>query len=189
MSRSYRVFFIYLIAIFLIQIFSEVWSYLYKTNLFVSHYYFITQYILLSIFYSTVIKNLVYKKGILLSLFLVPIPLILQYVYNPEKYHMFNLTEIVVCSLPIVLHSIIYFFQSISKEKKEFLYINSGIFTYLLCSTLIFVAGNYVSPVYTFWYRFIWYLNAFLIIIFQSLIFIEWYKHFRKKKESTEIAT
>ncbi|MFY0629077.1 MAG: hypothetical protein JXR05_01780 [Flavobacteriaceae bacterium] len=68
-----------------------------------------------------------------------------------------------------------------------FIYIISGAFLYILCSTLLFVMGNYVANTKTPWYQSIWRFNNGLYILFQVLIFIEWYKHFRNKKEPFEI--
>lgn len=172
----------YLVVITILQFVTRILSVNKIDNLYLSHVYFIFQFITLSWFFLLIVRNQRYKIVLKLLIGLVLLFLIVEYSISPEKIRKFNLTEIILCSLPIVLHSVVFFFQSIENSEKKLLYLNSGIFVYLLCSTLIFVAGNYVSPKQTFWYQFIWVLNAFLYLIYMVLIFIEWYKHFRKKE-------
>lgn len=151
-----------------------------EPNLFLSHYYFVGQFLFLSFFYLKVLKKTFQKKIIKFILIAVLSVLFIQYFYNPELYYKFNLLEIVLCSIPIVLYSFLYFLQNLDSYKKDFIYLNSGIFIYLLSSTLLFVAGNYVSTSVSFWNRFIWTFNASLYVVYQTLIFIDWYKNFRK---------
>jgi hypothetical protein len=74
----------------------------------------------------------------------------------------------------------VYFFfffnKKIEDSDKKFIYIVSGFFLYILCSTLLFTAGNIESGTKYI----IWYSNAVLYIVYQLLIFVEWYKHLRK---------
>ncbi|MDX6745721.1 hypothetical protein SHK09_02855 [Polaribacter sp. PL03] len=104
----------------------------------------------------------------------------IQYYTNPLLYDTFNLIEIVICSIPLVIYAFLYFTENIENDKKDFIYLNSGVFIYLLSSTLLFVAGKYVSSSVSFWNRFIWSLNAILYLVYQIFIFIDWYKNFRK---------
>lgn len=181
LMKPLKILAIYFLLILILQIVTRILSVNKIDNLFLSHYYFVIQFVLLSLFYRKIIENQAYKKAIVIITYVVVTLIILQYFFQPESYHKFNLAEIIACSLPIILHSVVFFFQNIAKVKKEFVYITSGIFLYLLCSTLIFVAGNYIPKIETFWYQFIWVMNAFLYIVYQFLISIEWYKNFRKK--------
>tara|TARA_R110001632_G_scaffold102272_1_gene210328 strand:+ start:6356 stop:6568 length:213 start_codon:yes stop_codon:yes gene_type:complete len=67
--------------------------------------------------------------------------------------------------------------QQISTPEKRFIYFISGLFAYILCSTLIFFAGNISGDTQ----RILWRVNNSLYILFQLLILVEWYKNFRKK--------
>ena len=184
--KTYRIFTGYLVFISIIQFINWFLAENKIDNLYLSHYYFIGQFIWLSFFFRSLISNSSYKKGIVFIASTIVVYLVIEYLLWPEKYFKFNLSEIILCSIPIVLYSILFFFQSMASDEKKYLFINSGIFLYLLCSTLIFVAGNYVSPKQTFWNQFIWFMNSLLYIVYLILIFVEWYKNFRKG-EATDL--
>lgn len=181
-NHSYRVLFLYLVYTGIIQILTEYYGKVYKQNLFMSHYYFIGQFIILSLFYFTLIRNSRIKKFIIIITSLISLLLPTLVLPTGTNLNAFNLMEVVICSLPIIIYSVVYFFDSVNSQSRKFLFVNSGIFIYLLCSTLIFVTGNYVKDMETFWFKFIWILNSFLYAISLILFFIEWYKHFRKKE-------
>ena len=184
-NKEYKVFSIYLLTTFIIQVVGASLAENKIDNLFLSHYYFISQFVFLSIFYSIILNGKKIKIGVKFIFSLVLITLSINYILEPSIYYQFSLLEVTLCSIPIVIYSLVYFFQSLDSNNKKYLYIASGTFAYLLCSTLIFLSGNYVSPTKTFWYQFIWIMNVSLYAIYQSLIFIEWYKNFRKKEVSS----
>jgi hypothetical protein len=99
------------------------------------------------------------------------------YFLEPSNYYRFNIFEIILTSVPLIVYCLLFFIQRIDGEKRKFIYITSGFFLYILCSTLLFTTGNISSEIKNF----IWYTNAILYIVYQVLIFVEWYKHFRKK--------
>ncbi|KGL61987.1 hypothetical protein [Polaribacter sp. Hel1_85] len=154
-------------------------------NLFLSHFYFIGQFILLSLLYKNLLKKKLHKLILKITFVIILLVLSIQYYRNPALYDRFNLLEIVICSIPLIFYAFLYFILNIDSGKKDFIYLNSGVFIYLLSSTLLFVAGNYVSSSVSFWNRFIWSFNAFLYLIYQILIFVDWYKNFRPKKISS----
>lgn len=183
---AFKVFAFYLLFTLVIQLTSRYMNANKIENLHLSHYYFIGQFILFSFFfYKTVINKKIFSKVIPLVLIIVLVILTIYYSINPEKYFEFNEFEILITSLPLLLYSFLFFLEKIEDHNKKFIYIVSGFFIYILSSTLLFTIGNIPSGIKPL----IWKFNAFLYIVFQVLIFIEWYKHFRKKKESTEIAT
>ncbi|WP_435683861.1 hypothetical protein [Polaribacter sp.] len=55
-----------------------------------------------------------------------------------------------------------------------------------MCSTLIFTLGNIGSRELKFY---VWQFNSILYLIFQIMIFVEWYKNFRKpiRKEHNQL--
>ena len=66
-------------------------------------------------------------------------------------------------------------------EKKEFYYINMGIFMYLFGSTILFLVGNLTTVLSPKMSLITWILNAFLYIVYQLFILVEWKKSFSKK--------
>ena len=184
-SKTFRFIIYYVILTSIIQLLSAIIAESNKTinngnNLFLSHYYFIGQLILLSFFYYKIIKSKIKRLVILSFSTIVIFFLLITFITNSKLYLTFYLPEAVLCSLAVVLYSIFYFIESFGIQNQKFLIFNSGVFIYLLSSTLIFSSGNLLNNVSDEMYAFVWTLHAFLYVIFQVLIFFEWYKNFRK---------
>jgi hypothetical protein len=97
---------------------------------------------------------------------------------NPEAYEEWNIIEIATTSIPLLMYSFYFFIKKIDDNTyKKYIYFNSGFFVYTLCSTLIFILGNIGSRELKL---FVWNINTFLYLMFQIMIFVEWYKNFRK---------
>lgn len=143
-------------------------------NFFLSHYYFIIQFILLSLFFSKVLMNSFLKKLVYINLFLVLVSLFFQYLETPSLYWKFNNYEIGVTSLLLILYSVFYFYENIMNTY-IYHYFCVGLTFYLTSSCLIFLTGNTqlvfsTEPVYLD----IWIFNSLFFILFQILIFKEW---------------
>jgi hypothetical protein len=149
-------------------------------NIHLSHYYLVTQFIILSLFYYHLFKNKTQKIITISILVMVVSALIIQSYLHPDLLYKFNLLEIISTSLTIVLFSVIQFYNSLS-ETKKFTYVNSGIFIYILSSTLIFCSGNIMEDLDPSINRSVWFMNVILYLVYQILITIEWYRNFRKK--------
>ena len=145
-------------------------------NLFISHYYFIGQFIFLSVFYITLESRVLIKKVIKGILLISLICIAIYYYIYPEDYFGYNVFEVFLTSIFLIIYSFLFFLKKIDSPDKKFIYINSGFFLYITCSTLLFAAGNVESSIKSI----IWYSNVSLYLIYQLLIFVEWYKHFRK---------
>ena len=182
-SMAFKIFSFYLLLCLIIQLYATYLRISKEYNLFLSHYYFIGQFVFLSVFYIHLFKKQLFKSILKILFFIILLVLSIQYYTNPLLYDSFNLIEIVICSIPLVIYAFLYFTENIENDKKDFIYLNSGVFIYLLSSTLLFVAGNYVSSSVSFWNRFIWSLNAILYLVYQIFIFIDWYKNLRKINE------
>lgn len=182
-SVSLNIFTFYLCVILVIQLLSN-YLFLQKiNNLFISHYYFIFQFILLSLFYRNQFKSQKLKRMVAIVFGSVILILSIQYINNPTIYFRFNLLEIILTSLSIVTFSVIYFYNSLT-EKIESMYLNYGVFIYLLSSTLIFCSGNFVNASNSNLNKLLWFLNIILFLVYQSLIFTQWYKTIRRTKHN-----
>ncbi|EDP95986.1 hypothetical protein U8527_13845 [Kordia algicida OT-1] len=185
-EKAYKIFTGYLFLMSIVQFFTY---YLWKEgvyNLHLAHYYLTTQFIILSLFYYTLFKNKTQKWLVISVLIIIVIILIIQSYILPELLYRFNLLEIVLTSLPIVFFSVIQFYNSLS-EKRKFMYVNSGIFIYILTSTLIFCSGNIVNDITTEFRTLLWFMNVILYLVYQLLISAEWFLNFRKKDK--EVST
>ena len=165
---------------FLIQMTVSYLQYLNADNLFLSHFYFILQFILLSCFYLNLELNGSQKKVIKIGFPVCLSALAIQYLLDMSLLSKFNLFEIFITSFLIIIYATFYLYNLLN-EKKDFYYINLGILIYLFGSTVIFLAGN-LSIVYELRFKFsIWILNALLYVAYQIFILVEWKRNFSGK--------
>ena len=181
-EKAFKIFTGYLFYIVIIQVITIVLNRLRIPNLFLSHYYFIGQFIILSLFNYRLTQNKVKRIVVRFTAMVILIIVSLLFINDSKIYFRFSVLEIVLCSVPIIIYSVLYMFQSIAENKKSLIFVNSGIFIYMLCSTLIFSSGNIMPNLDPSINVIIWKLNAYIYLLYQILIFIEWYKNFRKPK-------
>ena len=153
-------------SIIIIDIFKK------RNNLFLSHFYFIFQFIFLSLFYKELFTK---RQGVWVNItfLIVGTILIIQYSINPSLFFKFNLLEIFITSFPLVIYSIIHLYNSLSSPGK-YMYINAGVLIYLAASTLIFILGNLINVVDRPLQTNIWFINKILYVGYLILILIEW---------------
>ena len=182
-SIAFKVFTNYLLFIFIMELVSGYLRLNKENNLYLSHYYFIGQFIFLSLFYLFLEKKRLLKNGIRIILLLSLVSIGIYYLKNPKAYFSFNLFEIAITSIPLILFSFYFFIKKIDSDNHKFIYLNAGFFLYISCSTLLFSAGNISSSIKNI----IWYSNVILYLVYQILVFVEWYKNFRKpfKKDNS----
>lgn len=171
---------LYLLSSATVMIISSILGYQSKDNLHYSHIYFISQFIFLSLFYRTLFKSQ-QRKWVLLILGIILSGLTFQYLHKPHLVHQFNLFEIFITSLPIIIYSVIHLYNSLNK-KGEYMFINSGILIYITVSTLIFILGNYLKEYYGGTITKIWMINKILYIVYLVLILVEWKKTISQPK-------
>lgn len=180
-GKAYKIFTIYILVILAIQIGSYVCKVLYSNNLFLSHFYFVGQFIFLSLFYLRLVKDQFQKKAIKIGFILVLSTLIIQYGLKPELFFKFNMYEIFITSFLLIIYATFHFYNMLD-EKKEFYFVNMGILLYLFASTILFLVGNLTIKFSTEFKMATWMLNAVLYVIYQLLILYEWKISFSKRK-------
>lgn len=178
--KGYSIFFIYLIWIFACEIIFYVMNQKKMNNLFFSHYYLIIQFILLGTFYYQILTEKYQKKIALILLITVPSVLIMQYIYDPQKYFVFNLFEIFITSYSIIVLALFHLYNLLDTEKKYY-YITLGMLLYLISSSTIFLSGNLYTVMNMQMHKEIWVFNAMMFILYQVFIFIETFS-FRKNR-------
>ncbi len=165
----------YLLLICIIQIIVLILAYNKIDNLYLSHFYFILQFIFLSLFYKELFeKNQI--KWIYIAFIIVFISLIIQYSLKPQLFYKFNIFEVFITSFPLIVYSIVHLYNSLSK-KGQFIYINAGVLMYITISTLIFILGDYLSNYSNESISNIWFLNKVFYVGYLVLILIEWKKN------------
>lgn len=182
-GRAFKVFTIYLVVIAIVQVSMKSYKLVTETgvsNLFFFIYYFVLQFVFLSLFY----KELLRYKWIHILTAITLIFIGFQYVSEPSLYFKYNPIGSSITQIIIVLYTLLYFYKSLS-GKRKFLIINVGLFFYLLSSLLIFASGNLVlnDAIPKSISKILSNFNLVFYFIFQILIIIEWYRNYRIVKE------
>lgn len=177
---AFKIIAFYLLFTLITELRMSYLSSLKELNWHISHFYFIGQLVFLSFFFMQELKNKVLSKRIKTYLLFALIALGIYYSLYPESYEKFNTFEIVVTSIPLLVYCFIFFTKRIESSNSNFMFFNAGLFLYILCSTLLFVAGNVKAGIKLY----IWSFNVVLVIIYQLCILLEWYKNVRKPIKS-----
>lgn len=173
-GKTYKIFTFYLIAVAVTQVLTTIWVFLHANNLGFSNIYLVFQFVLLSLFYYELLKN----RIILYLLVGVGLFLAYQYISGDASIFEYNSIGLSITQMLIIAYSITYFYRSIH-GKTTFLLINVGIFFYLICSTLIFASGELQFQLPQKGYLLLILLNTIFYLLFQLVIFYEWYKNYR----------
>lgn len=170
-NRTIIFFIVCQFCIFIVQTAGTILSTLGERNLFLSHYYFVGQFILLSLFYYSLL-NKSQRRVVLIAQPAVLIPLAIQYTVSPDVYWKFNHLEILLTALPIIAFAAFHFYNQLDGPK-QFHLINLSIMMYLFGSTVLFLAGNTVNVMLNDRARICWDLNSVLYILFQLCVLHE----------------
>lgn len=172
-KKALKIFILYLGVTFIIQVVSNVFFQLKINNLFISHFYFIGQFIILSFFYFTILKENYQKKIVQIGFISCLLILGIHYLIDSSKFYKFDLFEIFITSFLVIIYATFHLYNLLN-EKKEFYYLSLGILLYLYGSTILFLVGN-ITALLSFKYAEIpWILNSVLYIVFQLFICREW---------------
>jgi hypothetical protein len=179
-GRAYMIFTWYLAMIFIIQMVSIIMVKFHFQNLFTTHFYFIGQLVLLSFFYLAILKEEYQKRIIRIGLVIVLLALAIQYWNDTSIFFKFNLFEIFTTSFLLIIYATFHLYNMLN-GKKEFYYINIGILIYLFGGSILYLVGNLTTVLSPKVSLITWIINAFLYIIYQVLILIEWKISYYKK--------
>lgn len=182
-NKSMRIFTFYMLVIAVIQLTTRYYSRNGLNNLFISHFYFVLQFVLLSFFYKAILPVISQQRFVVVGLFLCFIILGIQYYLDPSLFYTFNLLEIFITSFLILIYALFHFYNILA-ESKQYYYLNTGIFIYIFGSTVLFMSGDILSTIAPSYGKIIWTLNGLLYVVYQVYIFIEW-RRIKKKNSAT----
>ncbi len=172
-GKAFAYFTYYLLWSFFIQVLTEVLSILYLNNLFLSHFYFLGQFLFLSLFFRELI-DLKTQRVLLTKFFLASTTIIIiQYLFSPQLFYKFNLIEIFFSSFFIIICTTFYMYNSL-EQKRKFYVLTIGLLIYLFGSTILFILGNVTNILSREYTKIPWILNGLLYIVYQVFILIEW---------------
>lgn len=164
-----------MLVIAIIQLTTRYYSRNGMNNLFLSHFYFIIQFVILSFFYKAILPVTFQKRCIVAGLIICFSVLGIQYYCNPLLFHKLNLLEIFITSFLTLIYALFHFYN-ILNESKKYYYLNTGIFIYIFGSTVLFLSADILSTIDKSYGRIIYTLNGILYIVYQVFIFIEWWR-------------
>lgn len=178
-----NVFFIFYIAFsFVMQFSLELMYYFSMNNLFAVNIFFIGQLILLGLFFRSILEDKKQKGFVAWSLVLALLALGVQFYLDSAQFLKFNLFEITISSLLIVVYALLHFYNMLT-SKKEYYYFTIGVVFYLLTSTVLFLVGNLTVGLSDEFKLMSWNLNAVLVVIYYLFILFEWKISFSTKKK------
>lgn len=180
-----NVFFVsYLAFSFVMQFSMELIYFLHMSNLVVVNIFVIGQMLFLGLFYYSILKlkiqKLLVKIGLLFTLLILGI----QFYIYPELFFKFNLFEITITSLMIVVFALLHFYNILT-ENRTYYYVTIAVILFMLGSTILYLVGNLTLTLSENVKYLSWKLNAFLFIIYHLLILYEWMKSFYVKGQVT----
>lgn len=182
-SKSYQFFTGYLLAVFCIQSVMLIYSEKGWDNLFLSTYFLFFQFILLSGFFYSLFKPIRQTVSRIigyLSPFIV-LCVALQYIFDPALYYTFNILGFFATLIILITYTVLYLHE-MSIRKQTFQCACIGLLIYLTSSSLIFVSATSLLSFGDEINALIWEINAFLFIVFQVFVLLEWKQIFFSKK-------
>ena len=174
-DKAYKFFVCYLVAIAIIQAVMEHHAHKGYNNHYLSTYYLLSRFVLLSLFFYHAFAAV--KKNISLLVVgissIVIVGLIVQYSIYPELYNEFNSLGFLVTASVLIIYAVMYLYEMLS-IRLPYYYTTIGIFLYMLSSAVIFASATSIVSFDDKINMYIWKLNAFLFIVYQLLILWEW---------------
>ena len=170
----YKTILVYLVIMSLIEsVCNYIGFFIPGNNLFISHFQYNIQFLILSVFFYKLFHTPFLKKLVVFNCIAIWSFLGYQYFLTPEIFWICYLPEILSISFILIIYALIHLYNSLG-EVKSYYYFSIGLLMYLLCSSIIFMAGNVVLVFCEDPFIDIWIFNSLLYIVFQALIFKEW---------------
>ena len=144
-GKAYKIFTIYLIGVLSIDyVSSNLYSWFRICNVFMHHFYELFQFVILSYFFSLLLKTKAQLFTVYILLIVLPIFLLSRYLINPNLFFEYNLFETYLITMPLIIYSSMHLYNNLG-EKSEFYYGNVGLLFYLFTSTFIFLFYRLLS--------------------------------------------
>lgn len=183
-NLTYKVFLLYLLLSLILQVASTYYAMQGLANHFLSTYFFILRYILLTLFFYNLFKDFeirFIKKYLFYSSFTTAIIITFQYIVKPDLYYNFNAIGFLITSILLVSYALIYLYFMLTRTE-NYLYIVLGMLIYFISSSIIFITASDIISLNNQLNYYIWIANALLYLSYQILILHQWKKQFYLKE-------
>ena len=102
------------------------------------HFYELFQFVILSYFFSLLLKTRAQLLTVYILVIVLPIFLLSRYLINPNLFFEYNHLEPYLTTMPLIIYSSMHLYNNLG-EKSDFYYSNLGLLFYLFTSTFIFL--------------------------------------------------
>ena len=181
---TYKIFSFYLLSSFILQFTATYYAIQGLANHFLSTYFFILRYLILTLFFYNLFKkfqHLSIKKYLLWSSIIAVFIISGQYILQPDLYYSFNSLGFLITSILLISYALIYLYFMLSSTE-SYLYIILGMLVYLISSSLIFITATDIISLNNEMNFYIWLVNILLYLAYQLLILYQWRTQFYLKK-------
>ena len=138
-GKAYKIFTIYITGVLLIDfISSNLWRWFRIYNIFMQHFYELFQFVILSYFFSLLLKTRAQLLTVYILVIVLPIFLLSRYLINPNLFFEYNHLEPYLTTMPLIIYSSMHLYNNLG-EKSDFYYSNLGLLFYLFTSTFSFL--------------------------------------------------
>lgn len=172
---------LYLLFAVVMNLGMEVLYLWHRSNLVVMNLFFIGDMILIGLFFASILKSekqkIIVKRAIVLALLVLSVQLVL----DSSQLYKFNLFEIALTSLLLVVFALLHLYQMLT-DKKNYYFFTIGVILYMSGSTILYLVGNLTVNLPDNFKLITWGLNAVLIIVYQLFILYEWKISFLGRK-------
>ena len=102
------------------------------------HFYELFQFVILSYFFSLLLKTRAQLLTVYILLIVLPVFLLSRYLIDPNLFFEYNHLEPYLTTMPLIIYSSMHLYNNLG-EKSDFYYSNLGLLFYLFTSTFIFL--------------------------------------------------
>ena len=188
--KHFKLFTIYIGITFIFELISFITSLRKESNLWLIHLYTLTEFILLGLFYKSVLKRPQWLNQNFKLILLVGSVLVIANTLFLQPITQFNSYAETMENIILIGFSISLFFHIINEESelyqsKALKWINSGILLYLSGSLFIFLFSQYSMDILPdHFLHYLWLFNLILNLIFKVIIIFAVLKMISESKTS-----
>lgn len=166
---------LYLWSMFVIQLVSYLVALHTQNNLYLSHLFFCTQFVLLGVFYYRVLAQDAQRRFIVWYLSGAGLLLAGQYALDPQLLFRYNLLEVFLTNYFLVFCSLMYQYNSLSRMQNDgFSLFNWAVLVYSTLSLSFFLFGNVMAEIEINFSIPAWLINNCILVLFHLAVLLQW---------------
>ena len=122
-GKAYKIFTIYILGVLLNDyIGSKLYRWFQIYNIFMTHFYDLFQFVILSYFFATLLKTKKQLFTVYILLIVLPVFLLSRYIFNPQMFFEYSLLETYLTTMPLIIYSIMHLYNNFRREIRVLFY-------------------------------------------------------------------